>query len=55
MGGDALVGLFIPVGVAHGFAALTPTVLTSIVDNYYDSNDEYGVAWDDPRWRWTGA
>jgi dTDP-4-dehydrorhamnose 3,5-epimerase len=48
MDGDAQVGLFIPVGVAHGFAALRPTVLTYVVDNYYDSNDEYGVAWNDP-------
>lgn len=48
MGGEALRGLFIPVGVAHGFAALMPTVLTYVVDNYYDSQDEYGVAWDDP-------
>lgn len=48
MGGPDQVGLFIPVGVAHGFAALTPVVLTYIVDNYYDSSDEYGVAWDDP-------
>ncbi|MDT8307150.1 MAG: dTDP-4-dehydrorhamnose 3,5-epimerase, partial [Anaerolineae bacterium] len=48
MGGDNQTGLFIPVGVAHGFAALAPTVLTYIVDNYYDSSDEYGIAWDDP-------
>jgi dTDP-4-dehydrorhamnose 3,5-epimerase len=48
MGGPDQVGLFIPVGVAHGFAALTPVVLTYVVDNYYDSSDEYGVAWNDP-------
>jgi dTDP-4-dehydrorhamnose 3,5-epimerase len=48
MGGANQVGLFIPVGVAHGFAALTPTVLTYVVDNYYDSSDEHGVAWNDP-------
>lgn len=48
MGGTNQVGLFIPVGVAHGFAALSPTVLTYVVDNYYDSSDEYGVAWNDP-------
>ncbi len=48
--GDAnLMGLFIPVGVAHGFATLTYRVtLTYIVDNYYDSQDEFGIAWDDP-------
>ena len=48
MGDEQLRGLFIPVGVAHGFAALTPVVLTYIVDNYYDSRDEHGVAWNDP-------
>lgn len=48
--GDAsLRGLFIPIGVAHGFAALTYRVtLSYIVDNYYDSSDEYGIAWNDP-------
>jgi dTDP-4-dehydrorhamnose 3,5-epimerase len=48
MGGDNHVGLYIPTGVAHGFAALTPVILTYLVDNYYDSSDEYGVAWNDP-------
>jgi dTDP-4-dehydrorhamnose 3,5-epimerase len=42
------MGVFIPVGVAHGFAALTPATLTYLVDNYYDSSDEHGVAWNDP-------
>jgi dTDP-4-dehydrorhamnose 3,5-epimerase len=41
-------GIFIPVGVAHGFVGLTDATLTYIVDNYYDGADEYGVAWDDP-------
>jgi dTDP-4-dehydrorhamnose 3,5-epimerase len=41
-------GLFIPVGVAHGFLAKTDATLTYIVDNYYDGNDEFGVAWNDP-------
>jgi dTDP-4-dehydrorhamnose 3,5-epimerase len=48
MGGGREVGLFIPVGVAHGFAALTDATLTYLVDSYYDSSDEYGVAWNDP-------
>lgn len=49
MGQDHNLGLFIPVGVAHGFAALTDATLTYIVDNYYDNGrDENGVAWDDP-------
>ena len=41
-------GIFIPVGVAHGFLALTDATLTYIVDNYYDGADEHGVAWNDP-------
>ncbi len=41
-------GLFIPVGVAHGFYAITNATLTYIVDNYYNGHDELGVAWDDP-------
>ncbi len=49
MGGDDQIGLFIPVGVAHGFVAATDVVLTYIVDNYYgDGSDEFGVAWNDP-------
>lgn len=42
------LGIFIPVGVAHGFLALTEAALTYVVDNYYDGTDEHGVAWDDP-------
>lgn len=41
-------GLFVPIGVAHGFYALTDCTLTYLVNNYYDSSDEHGVAWDDP-------
>lgn len=47
MSEDRNLGLFVPIGVAHGFVALTDATLTYVVDNYYDSNDEYGVAWDD--------
>ena len=43
------VGLFIPVGVAHGFYTLTDTTLTYLVNNYYEGgSDEHGVAWNDP-------
>ena len=42
------VGLYIPPGVAHGFAALTDLTLTYLVDQYYSPDDELGVAWDDP-------
>jgi dTDP-4-dehydrorhamnose 3,5-epimerase len=41
-------GVYIPPGVAHGFAALTDILLTYLVDNYYDPADELGLAWDDP-------
>lgn len=41
-------GVFIPPGVAHGFAALTDMTITYLVDNYYNPADELGVAWDDP-------
>lgn len=49
MGDENEIGLFIPVGVAHGFVALTDVTLTYIVDNYFDGADELGVAWNDPR------
>ncbi len=41
-------GVFIPPGVAHGFAASTQLILTYLVDGYYNIADELGVAWDDP-------
>jgi dTDP-4-dehydrorhamnose 3,5-epimerase len=41
-------GVFIPPGVAHGFAALTDMTITYLVDGYYNASDELGVAWDDP-------
>ncbi len=41
-------GIFIPPGVAHGFAAVTDLTLTYLVDSYYNPADEFGVAWDDP-------
>jgi dTDP-4-dehydrorhamnose 3,5-epimerase len=41
-------GVFIPPGVAHGFASLTDLTLTYLVDQYYNPADELGLAWDDP-------
>lgn len=41
-------GVFIPPGVAHGFAAVTDMTITYLVDGYYNPADELGVAWDDP-------
>lgn len=42
-------GLFIPPGVAHGFASLTDVLLWYLVDGYYNPDDELGLAWDDPQ------
>ncbi len=46
--GERDKGVFIPPGVAHGFASLTDVLLWYLVDNYYNPDDELGVAWDDP-------
>lgn len=48
MGEENNVGLFIPIGVAHGFYAHTACTLIYYVNNYYDNSDEFGVKWDDP-------
>jgi dTDP-4-dehydrorhamnose 3,5-epimerase len=48
MGEENNIGLFIPIGVAHGFYAFTACTLIYYVNNYYDSKDEFGVAWNDP-------
>jgi dTDP-4-dehydrorhamnose 3,5-epimerase len=40
--------IYIPPGVAHGFATVTDATVTYLVDRYYDPDDELGVAWDDP-------
>ncbi len=57
--GDTEKGVFIPPGVAHGFATLTDIALTYLVDSYYNPDDELGVAYDDPEigadWRIPGA
>jgi dTDP-4-dehydrorhamnose 3,5-epimerase len=42
-------GVYIPPGVAHGFAALSAMTITYLVDGYYNPADELGVAWNDPR------
>jgi dTDP-4-dehydrorhamnose 3,5-epimerase len=48
IGDQNFVGVYVPIGVAHGFVALTDAILTYVVDNYYDGTDEHGVAWNDP-------
>lgn len=47
-GADRHRGVYIPPGVAHGFAALSDMTITYLVDGYYNPSDELGVAWDDP-------
>jgi len=48
LSGENHLGVFIPPGVAHGFAALTDMTITYLVDGYYNPADELGLAWDDP-------
>jgi len=48
LSGENHRGVYIPPGVAHGFAALTDMTITYLVDQYYNPADELGVAWDDP-------
>ena len=48
LSGERDRGLFIPPGVAHGFASLTDVLLWYLVDGYYNPADELGLAWDDP-------
>ncbi len=41
------MGIFIPVGVAHGFFSLEDAAILYFVDNYYNGQDEFGVMWND--------
>ena len=41
--------LFVPKGFAHGFIVLSETAIFSYkVDNYYNSDSESGILWNDP-------
>lgn len=40
--------VLIPPGVAHGFYAEEPTIMSYHVTQYYDGSDENGVLWNDP-------
>lgn len=51
LSGDNHRGLYIPPGVAHGFYAITDMTITYLVDNYYNPEDELGVAWNDESWK----
>ena len=46
--GEQRYGLAIPPGIAHGFFAETEVLLLYLVDAYFEGDDEFGVAWDDP-------
>lgn len=46
--GDALSGLVIPPGVAHGFYFPVPSMHMYAVSEYWDLADELGCHWQDP-------
>ncbi len=48
MGESNLIAVYVPKGIAHGFYALTDSVMNYLVDELYDNSDERGVRWDDP-------
>lgn len=48
MSGDEMSALTIPVGVAHGFCFLEPSVHAYAVSHYFSPADEFGCRWDDP-------
>lgn len=48
LGDNNEIGVYIPPGVGHGFAAVTDMTLTYMVDSYYNPEEELGVAWNDP-------
>lgn len=49
LSGDEPKVLYIPPGVAHGFLSVTDVDLIYWVTHVYTSEDEFGVAWNDPR------
>jgi dTDP-4-dehydrorhamnose 3,5-epimerase len=46
--GDAMAGIFIPHGVAHGFYFHHPSTHLYAVSHYWDRADEKGCLWSDP-------
>ena len=41
--------IYVPIGFAHGFLALTDTVqFLYKCSEFYDPADEHGIAWNDP-------
>jgi dTDP-4-dehydrorhamnose 3,5-epimerase len=50
LSGENFRQLFIPPGFAHGFCVLSERVHVEYkCTDFYDREDEFGVAWDDPR------
>jgi len=47
LSGENHQGVYIPPGVAHGFAAVTDMTITYLVDGYYNAADELGLMWND--------
>jgi dTDP-4-dehydrorhamnose 3,5-epimerase len=47
---DAEVGnmLYVPVGFAHGFVALTDTIFVYKCTNFWNKDAESGLRWNDP-------
>ena len=45
----APAAVVIPPGVAHGFYSRGPSTLLYAVSRYWDTDDEFGVAFDDPQ------
>jgi dTDP-4-dehydrorhamnose 3,5-epimerase len=48
LGDEHPLGIYIPPGVAHGHYAVSASLMTYLVDQYYDGADEKGIRWDDP-------
>jgi dTDP-4-dehydrorhamnose 3,5-epimerase len=48
LGGEALTGIVVPPGVAHGFYYVKPSTHVYAVSEYWDLADELGCHWDAP-------
>lgn len=48
LGEEHPLGIYIPPGVAHGHYSVSASLMTYLVDEYYDNSDERGIRWDDP-------
>lgn len=48
LSGEEPRGLWIPRGVAHGYAAREPSSLVYLVSRYFDGTDEHGLDYADP-------